>query len=286
MRGRRISQLFFAIFLNFPFLGEWKSLCVPVLNCHSCPWAAFACPVGVIGHLISWSIFPFLALGTILLFGALFGRLLCGWVCPFGFLQDLLHKIPIRKIRLPRQLSLGKYFVLGIMVILVPLLISVESNAFFCSICPAATIQAVIPWGVAQGRNLVDIVAGTWLRFTVLALILILAVVSRRSFCRYLCPIGAFLALCNRFSVFSLKYSQDNCPRCKICLKDCPMGVEIEDFERKGASTVVTAPSECILCLNCTDSCPKSSLKLSLWNLFPKAKNMKSKTTQESESHV
>jgi len=281
---RRLSQLFFAVFLNFPLLGQWKSLCVPILNCHSCPWAAFACPVGVIGHLVSWSVFPFLALGTILLLGALFGRLLCGWVCPFGFLQDLLHKVPIRKIHLPRRLSLLKYVVLVVMVVVVPLLIGVESNAFFCSLCPAATIQAVVPWGLMGGKNLIEIVAGTWIRFVVLAIIVLLAMTSRRSFCRFLCPIGAFLALCNRFSVFSLRYAQNDCPRCKRCLKDCPMDVQIEDFERKGQTTVVTAPSECILCLNCTKNCHKSSLRWTLWNLFPKVKDHAS--VKESENHV
>lgn len=262
---RRIWQAAFLFFLNLPFLGQMKYVCVPVLNCHSCPWAVFACPVGVVGHFAMWGVVPLLALGTIAFLGALFGRILCGWVCPFGLLQDMLHKIPSPKLTLPRWTRYVKYVLLVGAVLAVPFFLGVENYAFFCKLCPAGTLESLVPRSVAAGNY--PALASSWIRLAVMVGVLLLAVVSLRSFCRVFCPIGATLALCNRFSAFSIRYHQENCPSCRKCLDDCPMGVRIDDFQKDGASEVVTAPSECILCLNCTHDCHQAGLEFSLWSL-------------------
>ena len=262
---RRIWQISCLAFLNLPFIGQWKMICMPVLNCHSCPWAAFACPVGVFGHFAMWTVLPLLALGTTLVLGAIFGRILCGWACPFGFLQDLLHKIPSPKWTLPGWMTYIKYVLLVGSVILVPMLLGINNYAFFCKLCPVGTIESLIPRALA-GADFAALAKG-WPRLTVLVGLILWAVTTSRSFCKALCPIGAFLAVFNRLSGFSIKYSQGICADCQICLDECPMDVRIEDFQKKEGDEVLVAPSECILCLNCTKNCHQSGLRFSFWNL-------------------
>lgn len=263
---RRIWQTVSAIFLNFPLLGEMKWLCLPVLNCHSCPWALAACPIGVIGHFGSWWLFPFIALGTIGLLGTIFGRAICGWICPFGLLQDVLHKIPSPKWVVRPWMKYVKYVLLVGSVILVPILFGLDTPAFFCKLCPAATLESFIPRTLAD-KGFAGLLAG-WLRLTVFVGFLVLAVVSLRSFCKIFCPIGAFLAICNRFSGFSIKHLQKSCPSCDLCLERCPMDISIEEFHKNKSPLVVTTPDECILCLQCTKSCRKNGMRFSFWGLF------------------
>lgn len=261
---RRLWQSAFVLLLNLPLIGEWKALCLPVLNCHSCPWAVFACPIGVIGHFIAWGLLPLFAIGTLVLLGAVFGRFFCGWICPFGFLQDLLYKIPSVKYTLKPWTRYIKYVILVVTVLLVPYFLGLESYAFFCRLCPAGTLQSLLPRTLADGQY--QTLLSSWQRLSALVLILIFAIVSMRSFCKVVCPIGAILALFNRVSAFSIRYKQAKCPSCELCLKECPMDVKIEDFQTPEAKEVLTAPAECILCLNCTHNCRQSGLEFSIWN--------------------
>ncbi len=270
MKERRVWQVIFLVLLNLVFLGQMKMVCLPVLNCHSCPWAVFACPIGVLGHYAAWGMVPLMALGTIAAFGAIFGRVLCGWVCPFGLIQDLLYKIPSRKWVLRPWLKSIKYVLLAGSVLLVPMFLGLESYAFYCRLCPMGTLESLFPRAIMAGDYAV--LVASWLRISVLLLILMAAVVSRRSFCKALCPIGAILALFNRVSAFSLRYAQGDCPSCEVCLTDCPMDVKIEDFrQREPVAETIAAPSECILCLNCTKNCPRSGLAFTFWNLGKKS---------------
>ena len=112
---RRAVQTVSLLLLHSSWGPELKSFCLPVMNCHSCALSWFACPIGVYVHYAGYRLFPFLAVGTVLIIGVFLGRFLCGWVCPFGFLQDLLHKIPSPKFRLPRWTAAIKYVVLVVM---------------------------------------------------------------------------------------------------------------------------------------------------------------------------
>ncbi|MFH1228133.1 MAG: 4Fe-4S binding protein [Planctomycetota bacterium] len=149
---RRITQTA-SVFLLNPYFYSFRQVCFPVLNCWGCPISAFSCPIGAMGQFFAQGVFPFLVLGTIVFFGAIIGRMLCGWVCPFGFLQDLLYKIPLPKINLPSFLKYGKYLTLLLMVIVIPLLFGINttsgkttaSDFFFCYLCPAGTLEATIP---------------------------------------------------------------------------------------------------------------------------------------------
>lgn len=247
-------------------------VCIPTLNCHSCPWAVCACPIGVLAHFIQWRVFPWLALGSLLILGAIAGRAWCGWVCPFGLLQDLLYKLPGKKYLLPRWTVYLKYLVLIGSVGIIPWLWTVNHYAFFCRVCPSGTLFSLLPRALGAGDF--NALAAAWVRLAILTAILLLVVGSSRGFCRMFCPLGAVLAIFNRFSCLSLRYAQQDCPRCQLCLENCPMEVKLEDFSSTPTREVVTAPPECILCLECTEQCQKGGLAINfgLWS-HVKAKN-------------
>jgi len=107
------------------FRGKTKSVCVPGLNCYSCPGALGACPLGALQSLsINRGLgLSFYVYGFILLVGVIAGRFICGFLCPFGLIQELLHKIPLKKCRKYsafKYLNKLKYIILLVLVIGIP----------------------------------------------------------------------------------------------------------------------------------------------------------------------
>ncbi len=249
------------------YQGPLKSICVPGLNCYSCPAAAFACPIGSLQFLFA-GIRPSLAaaryhvgsfvVGFLGMLGMLAGRFPCGWLCPFGFLQELAYKIKTPKIRIPRILNLLKYLILALFVVILPLTV-VDAfgygSTWFCKyICPAGTLEAGLPllWLDPSLRHLIGFVF--YNKLAILILCLILMVLSRRPFCRTVCPLGAFYSLFNRFSIVRMVFVEENCVRCNQCFRDCPM--ELKFYE--GANQL-----NCIRCFKCyTDSCHYGAIQL------------------------
>ncbi|MFC1498535.1 4Fe-4S binding protein [Verrucomicrobiota bacterium] len=234
-------QLFFLILLNPLWIQEWRinraaGVCLPILNCHGCPAAAAYCPIGVIGDMLNLGLFPWLAIGMFGVVGILLGRLTCGWACPFGFLQDLLAKIPLPKFNPPRWTHLLKYAVLVGMVFIVPILIGTETNWFFCRICPEATLKANGWLLIADGRAI------SVLRLSFFGGFLLLMLFVERGFCRLICPIGAGLALFNKISFLSIKFKKRWCSECMQCVRQCPIS--------RGPMTDPRDP-ECIYCMDC-----------------------------------
>ena len=176
------------------FAGASKSICVPVLNCYSCPGALGACPIGALQTVVGARTVPFYVLGTLMLFGVVLGRAVCGLLCPFGLVQDLLQKIPLKKVTLPRRVDRAlrwcKYVVLALLVILLPALVAVQKGVappFFCEyLCPAGTLGGALPHMATNPslRALAGALFG-W-RFAVLVLIVFAAILIPRPFCRYL----------------------------------------------------------------------------------------------------
>lgn len=218
------------------YQGNTKYICVPGLNCYSCPAAAGACPIGSLQAVVGGSTknFPYYVVGTILLFGVLFGRLICGFLCPFGFLQDLLHKIPSPKLGLPKTLDKrmrwGKYLALAVVLILPFALTDAYGIGMplFCKyICPVGTLQGGVPLAIAN--EAVRAAIGflfSW-KMVLLLLVIISAILLYRPFCKYLCPLGAIYGLLNRFSVYQMKVDQNSCIHCGKCESACKMGVDV-----------------------------------------------------------
>ena len=164
---RRISQVFFLIALN-PVFFSAKEACVPVLNCWACPYAAFGCPIGAIGHALALGLVPIVALGTVIIFGAVIGRMVCGWACPFGFFQELVHKIPSKKFNLPKWAGGFKYAILIVLVVLVPLVFHSTGEAdgklsgedfYFCNLCPAAFRCSSVHTRLLRFLGLLDLIS-------------------------------------------------------------------------------------------------------------------------------
>jgi len=243
------------------FKGKTKNACVPVLNCYSCPGALGSCPIGSLQAVVSDKKLKisFYVLGMLMLFGVLFGRLICGFLCPFGFVQDLLYKIPIPKIKIPqvidKPLRYLKYLVLIIFVILLPMFLKDEygiGTPYFCKlICPAGTLGGGIP--LLLKDKALRMAAGAlfnW-KLTVLIIILILSIVIYRPFCKYLCPLGAFYSLFNKVSFYKLAIDKDKCTGCKACERNCKMGVEV--------TKNINSP-ECIRCGECKSICKSNAI--------------------------
>jgi len=239
VRAQVWSQGASALFLNAYFF-RLRSICIPALNCHSCPAAVFACPIGVLVNFAGLRIFPFVAIGILGLVGIVAGRLVCGWLCPFGLLQDGLHKIPSKKLTPPPRLGYVKYLVLIALVGMVPFFFP-KSPLTFCRVCPAATLESSIPWrimGVSSG-----VLSAFVIRVAILVGVLLLVVAVSRGFCRLLCPLGAIFALFNRVSLFRIRLTKEDCNDCGLCARDCP--VEIHPVTQMNSA-------ECIRCLKCT----------------------------------
>ena len=243
------------------YRGTSKRICVPGLNCYSCPGAIGSCPIGSLQAVIDSKNYrvSFYVIGFLMIFGSLFGRFVCGWLCPFGLVQDLLHKIPfIRKIKtvpFDRYLRFVKYVILVVFVLALPLFVRGESGygtPWFCKlICPSGTLLGGIPL-VLKNPSLQRIVGFLfgW-KIGILLLIVFLSMLICRPFCKYLCPLGAIYGIFNRFSLYHYEIDASKCTDCKCCSKACPMGVNVCQNPNS---------SECIRCGKCKEACPQQAI--------------------------
>lgn len=241
------------------YQGPWKHFCCPGLNCYSCPAATFACPVGALQAVAGSSQFQmsFYAVGFLLAFGVLLGRAVCGFLCPFGLLQELLHKIPFPKRKLPRVFGCIKYGILLIFVILLPIaatnFMGMGFPAFCAYICPAGTLEGGIPLLLARSR-LRGVVGPLFcLKAAILLLTLLGCLSVYRFFCKALCPLGAIYGLLNKISVYHLEVDADRCIHCGKCVAACKMDADPLRHPDSAA---------CIRCGDCRDACPVQAIRL------------------------
>ena len=238
------------------YRGPLKTACVPGLNCYSCPGALGACPVGSWQSAMSgvYPKFPFYVLGLLLLFALAFGRMICGWLCPFGLVQDLLHRVPVPKLgkrSWMRPLTRFRW----VMLILagagayLAFLVTGTGKPLFCAyICPAGMLEGALPlmalrpeWFQAAG----------WLtawKGAILAVFLIAMTAVYRPFCRFVCPLGLWYGFWNRLALFGVAVDESACVHCGRCASICPMDAEI------------AGDAHCISCGRCVTACPTAAI--------------------------
>lgn len=243
------------------FKGETKALCVPGLNCYSCPGALGSCPIGSLQAVLGSRDYKmaFYVTGFLLFFGAIMGRFVCGFLCPFGLVQDLLYKIPFpKKIkRLPGDgfLKYLKYMILVLTVIILPL-VAVDflgqGDPWFCKyICPSGTLSGGIPL-VITNVTLRSAIGGLfWWKMGVLFFLLFLSIIVYRPFCRYLCPLGAIYGLFNPIAFYRFGVNKEKCTGCKVCQKTCHFNIPV--YEKPNSM-------ECIRCGDCKAACPHHAI--------------------------
>jgi polyferredoxin len=226
-----------------PLALRLHSICGPVFHCYSCPLATFACPIGVLANFSALHVIPFLAVGTLLAVGAVFGTFVCGWACPFGFLQDLAARVPTPKVRLPSFLGWFRYAVLFGLVLAVPYLCGEEHPLFFCRICPAGAMEGAIPFAASQAIAGKEIIWPNTAKIAVAAAFLITMFFTYRPWCSVFCPLGAIFSLCNRVSFFFVRFRPSCCSGCDLCRDLC---------HQRGPRQRRAGEMRCIRCLACT----------------------------------
>ena len=262
------------------YQGKGKAVCVPGLNCYSCPAASGACPIGAFQAVVGSSKFRFsyYITGFLILLGVLLGRVICGFLCPFGWFQELLHKIPTKKLSTKKlkPLTYLKYVVLLVMVVLLPVLVTNQlgmGDPFFCKyLCPQGVLEGAIPLSLANAG--IRAALGslfTW-KFIVLLTVIVLSIVFYRPFCKWLCPLGAFYALLNKVSLFQMQVDQSKCVSCGKCAKVCKMDVDV---------TKSPNHTECIRCGMCIRACPTDAVSFRYGFGSGKQKSKTEQTTTE-----
>ena len=265
---RRLMQLYFGLLLNANlkgfisgriYTGKSKIVCAPGINCYSCPGAIGACPLGSLQGTFSKNHSAvFYVCGILLLYAVLFGRMICGWICPFGLVQDLLHKIPSPKVKkspVTRVLSLLKYAILIFFVLIVPIAYGLRHEALpaFCKyICPAGTLEGGLTltsnWFVQHSYLRMLGPLFTW-KFLLMVSILVSCIFVFRLFCRFICPLGALYGLFNKFSIFGITVDEHKCTNCGLCTATCKVDIK------------TVGDRECISCGDCVSVCPSKAIR-------------------------
>lgn len=264
---RKIMQLYFALLFNANvqgfatgqiYQGDSKVFCAPGINCYSCPGAVAACPLGSLQGAFSSPNRSTLyyIVGILALYGILFGRMICGWACPFGLIGELLYKIPSPKLKkspVTQILSFFKYVVLVFFVGIVPVMYALRNMPLpaFCKyICPIGTIEGGL--GLLSNKvndSLFSLLGPlfTW-KFMLMVSIVVGSIFIFRLFCRFLCPLGALYGLFNKVSVFGVQVDERKCTGCNLCTAHCKV-----DIRHVG-------DQECIGCGECIGVCPTKAI--------------------------
>ena len=264
---RRLIQLYAALLFNANlkgfgngriYRGPLKGICTPGINCYSCPAASAACPLGSLQNALTAAnkSIPYYMVGIILLYALLLGRWICGFLCPFGLIQDLIYKIKtpkIKKNRLTKILSKLKYVILAVFVFALPLIYSFREFVLpaFCKyICPAGTLEGAVGLlSNPENENMFSMLGPlfTW-KFFLLVVFILGAVFIYRFFCRFFCPLGLIYGLFNKISFIGVSVENSKCTECGRCLSVCKM-----DISKVG-------DTECIQCGDCISECPTNAI--------------------------
>ncbi len=225
-----------------PFLLRMHAVCGPVFHCYSCPLATFACPIGVLANFSALHVLPFVAIGTLVATGAVFGSFVCGWACPFGYLQDLAARVPGPKLRLPSFLGWFRYATLFGLVLAIPYLYGESHPLFFCRVCPAGALEGAVPLVVREAIEGHSIPWPSATKIAILGAFLVAIFLTYRPWCTIFCPLGAIFSVCNRVSLLFVRFDAERCSDCGLCRDLC---------RNHGPSQRRAGDLRCIRCLDC-----------------------------------
>jgi polyferredoxin len=196
----------------------------------------FLCLTAIQNLFIKWQTGYLLLFLTVFISALIAGRVFCGYICPFGALQELLH---LKRISLTIPPAWNRYLNKVKYVLLVYLLVRIIVTGQV-TLLGYTPFKVLFAWG------------GTPLSIGLSIALAILSLIIYRPFCRYLCPLGAFLALISRLSLFKIRFNS-NCVNCLLCQKACKSGAITGRPPRIDSS-------ECILCGECLEKCPKKAI--------------------------
>ncbi len=236
-----IQGLFLVAWLG-PLGLRVHTVCAPVFHCYACPLASFACPIGILAQFSALHVMPFLAIGILVVTGALVGSFVCGWACPFGLLQDLAARVPLPKWDPPYWLTHMRYAALVGLVIILPWFFGESHPLFFCRVCPAGALEGSVPMMVTQAAAGQAVAWPNAMKLGVTGAVVLAMFFVRRPWCQILCPLGAIFGLFNRISLFAIRFYPARCVDCGKCGAKCDFGV---------SSRIRADDPRCIRCMEC-----------------------------------
>jgi NapH/MauN family ferredoxin-type protein len=184
----------------------------------------------------------------------IFKRGFCGWICPFGTIQELLGKITKKKIIIPEKIDKYAKYLKYVVLIMILVRTAIEGVLVFRNVDPFITFFHFgegIFWGNIEANSTV------YLAFLIFVAILVLSIFIERFWCRYFCPLGAIISISSWFGLSKINRDKKTCIDCKLCDKVCPSRVDVSTSE-------TVNDIECINCMKCVDVCPKNSLSINI----------------------
>ena len=260
-RVRVISQVFFfSLFLFFAVITDLRYLGgYPVsLFLELDPLVGFATA------LTTTTVYKGLLIGLLLLIPTLLlGRFFCNWICPYGTLHQATNVFfgnrdkdaRIEANRFRGGLQQVKYFILIAMIVA-----AVFGSLQIGLLDPICLFHRSVTTAILPGLNLIypDSVyieqyfhVGAWIIGGILIFFVAMNVFIPRFFCRGVCPLGAFLGVMSRFSLWRIERDPNKCIDCDACLRSCQGACDPHTDLRK---------SECFVCFDCIDDCPVDAL--------------------------
>jgi polyferredoxin len=281
---RWLIQITSFILINGGLIGiGWSMGFLPINQPAGAPFTTIIGAYDLFQQEITSGYVPFLVFGVCLLIGGIFGRALCGWICPFGFFQDLLRLVPVKKVKISKPLNKGlrdirAVIFWGILLVagfvgykeLIGESVAETFGAFgqqpWTPFNPAATLFVMffymIFWKQYPGGS-EDFSASDWRFMFYFRIILLVAVIGLsifipRFYCKYVCPIGYTMGFPAKYSLIGIARNPARCTRCGSCEDMCQksaMQVPILDYSYERVRD-----ANCTNCGSCLDACPHGAI--------------------------
>lgn len=242
--------LFTVFSLRHFILGGGVSASVDAL----CPFGGFETLFTFIatGGFVPRILISSLILGLgVLLTVLVFRRGFCGYVCPFGFVQELMGKIRKKKVKVPEEVDKYGRFLKYLILLAILIGTTLTGVLVFRSFDPFMSFFH-FGKGILWDYDATEFI-GHLIPFIIMAVVLVGSIFIERFWCKYFCPLGAVMGIFNKLGLTKLKRNKKTCIDCKLCDKKCPVGLKISKINSMKSS-------ECLNCNQCVNVCPKNSL--------------------------